>query len=87
MSLSRMTDLGMSKITTTKQYLTTELEALLLEQHLIKVSKPKFNVRFKDDKGYPWIKIETTKKKEALSKASGVSLNRSRPSSVATNAT
>lgn len=35
----------------------SELEALLLEQHLIKKSKPKFNVQFKDDKGYPWIKI------------------------------
>ena len=39
----------------------TELEALLLEQHLIKEKKPKFNVQFKDDKGYPWIKIETSK--------------------------
>ena len=39
----------------------TELEALLLEQHLIKEVKPKFNVQFKDDKGYPWIKIEISK--------------------------
>ena len=39
----------------------TELEALLLEQHLIKEIKPKFNVQFKDDKGYPWIKIEMSK--------------------------
>ena len=29
------------------------------EQFLIKEFKPKFNVQFKDDKGYPWIKIET----------------------------
>ena len=35
-----------------------ELEALLLEQHLIKEERPKFNIQFKDDKGYPWIKIE-----------------------------
>ena len=35
-----------------------ELEALLLEQHLIKQNKPKFNVQFKDDKGYPWIKFD-----------------------------
>ncbi len=37
----------------------TELESLLHEQFLIKELKPKFNVQFKDDKGYPWIKIET----------------------------
>ena len=40
----------------------TELESLLHEQFLIKEFKPKFNVQFKDDKGYPWIKIETNKK-------------------------
>ena len=39
----------------------TELESLLLEQFLIKEQKPKYNVQFKDDKGYPWIKIEKTK--------------------------
>ncbi len=37
----------------------TELESLLHEQYLIKNFKPKFNVQFKDDKGYPWIKLET----------------------------
>ena len=36
----------------------TELESLLHEQFLIKEYKPKFNVQFKDDKGYPWIRIE-----------------------------
>jgi excinuclease ABC subunit C len=40
---------------------STELEALLLEQRLIKKFKPKFNVQFKDDKGYPWIKIDISK--------------------------
>jgi len=39
----------------------SELEALLLEQYLIKEKKPKFNVQFKDDKGFPWIKIESSK--------------------------
>ena len=37
----------------------TELEAFLYEQFLIKEYRPKFNVQFKDDKGYPWIKIDT----------------------------
>ena len=45
------------EITLTKN----ELEALLLEQYLIKEVKPKFNVQFKDDKGYPWIKINFSK--------------------------
>ena len=45
------------EITLTKN----ELEALLLEQYLIKEVKPKFNVQFKDDKGYPWIKINSSK--------------------------
>ena len=39
----------------------TELECLLLEQFLIKELKPKFNVQFKDDKGYPWIRIDSCK--------------------------
>ena len=39
----------------------TELESLLHEQFLIKEYKPKFNIQFKDDKGYPWIKIEAKK--------------------------
>lgn len=41
-----------------KYYVTnTETEALLLEASLIKTEKPRFNVRFKDSKGYPYIKI------------------------------
>ena len=40
---------------------SNELEALLLEQHLIKKHLPSFNVQFRDDKGYPWIKIDSNK--------------------------
>lgn len=36
----------------------TESEALVLESTLIKKYKPKFNVRLKDDKGYPYIRIQ-----------------------------
>jgi len=35
----------------------SELEALILEMNLIKKHRPKFNVRLKDDKRYPYIKI------------------------------
>lgn len=35
----------------------SELEALVLEMNLIKKYKPHFNVRLKDDKRYPYIKV------------------------------
>ncbi len=38
----------------------TEDEALILECTLIKKHKPKFNIRLKDDKAYPYLKIQTS---------------------------
>lgn len=35
----------------------TEMDALLLENSLIKKYQPKYNIQLKDDKTYPWIKI------------------------------
>lgn len=41
------------------EYITTasEVEALVLECNLIKQEHPKYNVRLRDDKQYPWVKI------------------------------
>jgi len=41
------------------EYLVTdnENEAFILENNLIKLHRPKFNIRLKDDKAYPYIKI------------------------------
>ncbi|MBN1267043.1 MAG: excinuclease ABC subunit UvrC [Anaerolineales bacterium] len=37
---------------------STELEALILEMNLIKRYRPRYNVRLKDDKRYPYIRIQ-----------------------------
>jgi excinuclease ABC subunit C len=55
---SEKTNLLVSNIEDIEYIVTnSEMEALILENNLIKAHKPKFNILLKDDKNYPFIKV------------------------------
>lgn len=55
---NRKTELLVRSITDIKYMVVeTEQDALLLENNLIKKYQPRYNIRLKDDKTYPWIVI------------------------------
>ena len=51
---------------------SSEFEALILECSLIKQHQPKYNILLKDDKGYPFVRIDFRKAYPELSIATGV---------------
>ncbi len=53
---------------------STEAEALLLESTLIKKLKPKFNILLRDDKSFPYIKIQNTHPYPQITKYRGKKL-------------
>jgi excinuclease ABC subunit C len=57
--LNMRTRVMVRKVTDIKTIVTeTELDALLLENVLIKEHQPRYNVNLKDDKTYPWLVIK-----------------------------
>ena len=49
----------------------TELDALVLENNLIKKLKPRFNIRLMDDKSYPFIMLGKSQKWPRITKFRG----------------
>ncbi|MCU7915279.1 MAG: excinuclease ABC subunit UvrC [Candidatus Thiodiazotropha sp. (ex Gloverina cf. vestifex)] len=78
-SLNRRIQLMVSQIQRIEIAVThTEAEALILENHLIKSLKPKYNVLLRDDKSYPYIYLSSDLDYPALSFRRGSRLGKGR---------
>jgi excinuclease ABC subunit C len=67
-SLNRRIQIMVSQIVNIEIIAThTEAEALILENHLIKSLKPKYNILLRDDKSYPYIHLSIDQDFPALS--------------------
>ena len=59
-SLQALTSQMMRYVTEVDYIVTeTEVEALILENNLIKAHQPRYNVKLKDDKRYPYLRVTT----------------------------
>ncbi len=56
----------------------TENEALVLENELIKLFSPKFNIRLKDDKSYPYIRLTMSEEFPRLSMVRSLNVKRTK---------